>query len=80
MEGNNSMNVNHLADKLLSLRPDSFSTDFKNNKDAISKLIVLSPYLRNQVAGRITRIKKREGQKPLLRREPRVEEPRRPRR
>jgi len=74
------MNANSIAAELLSLHPDSFFTDFKNNKDAISKLIVLSPYLRNQVAGRITRIKKREGQKPFSKREPRVEEPRRPRR
>ena len=74
------MNANNIAEEMLSLHPDSFSTDFKNNKDVISKLIVLSPHLRNQVAGRITSIVKREGQKPFTKREPRVEEPRRPRR
>lgn len=74
------MNVNRLAAELLGRNPDSFSTDFKYNRDMISKQIVLSAFVRNQVAGRITRIKKRKGQKPLPVKEPRVEEPRRPRR
>jgi ribosomal protein S17E len=74
------MNPNSIAEEMLSLHPDSFSTDFKNNKDAIIKLIVLSPHLRNQVVGRITSIMKRKGQKLFIKREPREEEPRRPRR
>lgn len=73
------MKINHLAKELIDLRPDWFSTDFKNNKDAVKKLFVTSPYMRNQIAGCITRIKKREGQKPGLSIEHRGEEPRQPR-
>jgi len=74
------MNANSIVEEMLSLHPNLFSMDFKNNKDALSKLIVLSPHLRNQVAGRITRVNKRKGQKPFLKREHGTEEPRRSRR
>ena len=74
------MNINHIATELFSQTPDLFSRDFKHNKEMISKQIVLSPFVRNQVAGRITRIKKREGHILLPKKERRVEEPRRPRR
>jgi len=56
------MNINHLVEELLRLHADSFSPVFKNNKDAISKLIILSPHLRNQIAGRIARVNKRKEQ------------------
>jgi len=61
MERSYPSDVKTLAKELLRLYPDAFTTDFEENKDLVGKLIITdSKLLRNEVAGYIARLKKRE--------------------
>ncbi|MCJ7631191.1 hypothetical protein MUP77_02140 [Candidatus Bathyarchaeota archaeon] len=61
MEKNYPADSGTLAKELLKLFPNNFNADFEENKILVFKLIVTeSKALRNEVAGRITRLKGRE--------------------
>jgi len=56
-----------IADKLMETHPDTFSTDFEENKKHMNELLdIPSKQLRNTVAGYITRaIPSKNWQKPI---------------
>ena len=57
--------IKRSAAKIIETYPNSFSTDFEANKKRLLEVASIpSKKIRNQVAGYITRIKKREAQFP----------------
>lgn len=51
-----AVSIRRIAETLIKRRPDGFASDFKENKDLISKMMTFpSMTVRNQVAGYITR-------------------------
>jgi small subunit ribosomal protein S17e len=54
-------NPGNLAKVLMRLHPDVFTANFEENRALVEKMIVTqSKWLRNEVAGHITRLKIRE--------------------
>jgi small subunit ribosomal protein S17e len=61
MEKNYPSNTATLGKELLKFYPESFTTNFEENKALVRKLIVTdSKALHNEVAGYLTRLKARE--------------------
>ena len=58
-----SRRIRRVVDELLSKYPDLFKPDFEHNKRVLNELgIMPSKYVRNVIAGRITRILKHRSQ------------------
>ncbi|MGC8568986.1 MAG: 30S ribosomal protein S17e [Nitrososphaeria archaeon] len=52
--------IRRIANELLQKFPDKFTDNFEANKKALNELVVMnSKYVRNKVAGYITRMVKR---------------------
>ncbi|MDN5358496.1 MAG: small subunit ribosomal protein S17e [Candidatus Diapherotrites archaeon] len=58
-----SKRLRRVVDELLEKYPDLFKPDFEHNKKVLDALGVRpSKYVRNVIAGRITRVLKKQGQ------------------
>ena len=61
-----AISIRRLAERLLKNNPDIFTENFEENKRLVGEVVTFpSKHIRNQVAGYIQRLKKREST-PLL--------------